>query len=66
MYKTRLFTVIILSLMVASLAPSLVSAAAGLRYDFDEVEVVYAAEFTANPVDVEPDNWVAELAGGPY
>ena len=51
--------------MVASLAPSLVSAAAGLRYDFDEVEVVYAAEFTANPVDVEPDNWVAELAGGP-
>lgn len=37
----------------------------GITYEFDEVEVLYAAEFTALPDTVEHDNWVAVLAGGP-
>ena len=36
-----------------------------VRYDFDEVEVRYAARFTAKPVQVAEDNWLALLAGGP-
>ena len=33
-------------------------------YGFDEVEVRYAGRFTAHPVDVREDNWLAVLAGG--
>ncbi len=36
-----------------------------VKYEFDEVEVRYAARFTANPVQVAKDNWLALLAGGP-
>ena len=36
-----------------------------VRYDFDEVVVRYAARFTAKPVQVAEDNWLALLAGGP-
>ncbi|HIH19677.1 TPA: hypothetical protein HA244_00215 [Candidatus Micrarchaeota archaeon] len=38
--------------------------AEAVRYDFDDVEVLYAAEFTAKPVSVSADNWLVELAGG--
>jgi hypothetical protein len=61
----RRLTVIGLSLLGVLLSASLVYAAEGVKYDFDEVEVVYATEFTASPINVEADNWVAELAGGP-
>ena len=33
-------------------------------YEFDSVEVRYAAQFTALPPNVKPDNWLAALAGG--
>jgi len=61
----RRLTVISLSLLICLLSASIVYAAEGVKYDFDEVEVVYATEFTASPINVEADNWVAELAGGP-
>jgi hypothetical protein len=34
------------------------------RYEFDEINVIYAAEFAAKPSDVKPDNWLAKIAGG--
>lgn len=34
------------------------------RYEFDEVNVVYAAEFTAKPINVNPNNWLVQIAGG--
>ncbi len=37
----------------------------GLKYEFDEVEVVFAAEFTAKPVSAEANNWFTDIAGGP-
>ncbi len=30
----------------------------------DVIEVIYAAEFTANPTNVESDSWIVEIAGG--
>ena len=33
-------------------------------YSFDSIEVIYAAEFTATPLSVEPDSWIVELASG--
>ncbi len=39
--------------------------AEGIVYDFDEVEVVYAAEFTITPIGTDTDNWLVQLAGGP-
>lgn len=54
-----------LSLIVACFFFTLfVFAGEEIRYDFDEVEVIYAAEFNANPVNVQEGNWLAELAGG--
>src|SRR3989338_2917246 len=38
--------------------------AEAVRYDFDSVEVLYAAEFTAKPVSVTADNWLVELSSG--
>lgn len=35
-----------------------------VKYDFDEVEVNYAAKFTAVPVRVSPDAWIVNLTGG--
>ena len=49
---------------VCFLFSSFVFAGEEVRYDFDDVEVIYAAKFTANPVNVQADNWLAELAGG--
>jgi hypothetical protein len=51
-------------LTVCLLLVSFVFAAEGIKYEFDEVEVVYAAEFTAKSMNVEANNWLAELAGG--
>ena len=44
--------------LASLLAPEVVT------YEFDEVEVKYASKFTAQPQSMEPDNWLAELAGG--
>ncbi|MBI2515050.1 hypothetical protein HYV91_02610 [Candidatus Wolfebacteria bacterium] len=41
-----------------------VSVAQSIRYDFDEVEVRYAAEFTARSANVDPGNWIVQIAGG--
>gem|GEM_PF-1508896 len=36
-----------------------------LKYDFDRIEVVYAAEFTAYPQITSAEHWLTLLAGGP-
>lgn len=47
------------------LVSSIAFAAETIRYDFDEVNVLYAAEFTAKPQGtIAPDSWIAEVAGG--
>lgn len=35
-----------------------------LTYDFDQVQVDFAAEFIVSPVSVEGNNWFTEIAGG--
>ena len=50
--------------LAALIAFSAVFAAEGIRYDFDDVEVRYAAEFTARPISVDPNNWIVQIAGG--
>ncbi len=45
-------------------ASGAVFAQEGVKYEFDEVEVKYAAEFTATPVSVGADNWIVGIAGG--
>lgn len=42
---------------------TIVLAADGIKYDFDQVEVVHAAEFVAKPLNMN-NNWLAALAGG--
>ncbi len=49
---------------VALITIGVVFAAEGIKYDFDDVEVRYAAEFTAKPVSVDPNNWIVQIAGG--
>jgi len=47
------------------LVSSTAFAAETIRYDFDEVNVLYAAEFTAKPEGtIDPDSWIAATAGG--
>ena len=35
-----------------------------ITYTFNDVEVLYAAEFQVTPVAVEENNWFTEIAGG--
>lgn len=44
---------------------SVVFAAEGITYDFDEVNVLYATEFTAKPIDGTDykNTWVADISG---
>lgn len=56
-------TLIVLGLISMVLLFAL-ALAESIRYDFDEVEVVYAAEFTARSTNVASDNWLAQIAGG--
>lgn len=58
----KLYFITFFSLIAISI--SVVFAAESIRYDFDEVEVKYATEFTANPVNIESDNWIVQIAGG--
>ena len=60
MKKLSFITVISLGLV----AVGAVFAAESVKYDFDDVEVEYAAEFTAEPTSVDPDNWIVQIAGG--
>ncbi len=60
MKKLSLVVIVLVSLVTISV----VFAAESIRYDFDEVEVNYAAEFTAKPVSVDPNNWIVQVAGG--
>ncbi len=50
--------------LVSLVTVGVVFAAESIRYDFDDVEVRYAAEFTAKPVSVDPNNWIVQIAGG--
>ena len=54
----------ILIITFALINVGVVFAAESIRYDFDDVEVKYAAEFTAKPVSVEANNWIVQIAGG--
>lgn len=60
MRKLTFITIISLALITVGV----VFAAEIVKYDFDEVEVEYAAKFTARPVNVDPDNWIVQIAGG--
>ena len=60
MKKLLLITIILLALITVGT----VFAAESIKYDFDDVEVKYAAEFTAKPINVDPDNWIVQIAGG--
>lgn len=40
--------------------------AGDLRYDFDEVEVLLGAAFSAIPTSVPVANWSTDIAGGPH
>lgn len=58
-------------ILIAVIAFALVAAgvdAQSVRYDFDDVEVKYAAEFTARPIakpgTVDAENWIVRVAGG--
>lgn len=43
---------------------SIIFAEKSISYDFDKIEVAYAAQFTIKPVNVEADSWLVEVAGG--
>lgn len=60
MKKISLIAITALTLITVGV----VFAVESIKYDFDEVEVKYAAEFTAKPVSVDPDNWIVQIAGG--
>lgn len=60
MKKISLITIAALTLITIGV----VFAAESIKYDFDDVEVKYAAEFTAKPVSVDSDNWIVQIAGG--
>jgi hypothetical protein len=40
------------------------ASAENITYNFDQVDVKYAAEFTAQPHNVDSNNWIAQIAGG--
>ena len=50
--------------LVSLITAGVVFAAESIKYDFDDVEVKYAAEFIAKPVSVDPNNWIVSIAGG--
>lgn len=60
MKKLSIITIISLTLITVGV----VFAAESIKYDFDDVAVKYAAEFTAKPVNVDPNNWIVQIAGG--
>jgi len=62
--KRSLVPLSLLSLICVLFFAYAVIAAESIRYDFDEVEVVYAAEFTIKPKSTDADNWLVQLAGG--
>ncbi len=59
--KNLMFGILILSILSASL----VFAADSITYDFDDVNVVYAAEFEAKPTDGVDSSgtWISDIAG---
>lgn len=58
--KKLLLLLCLVSLLTLS---TIVLAADGIKYDFDQVEVVHAAEFVAKPLNKD-NNWLASLVGG--
>jgi len=60
MKKLSFITIGVVSLIIAGV----VFAAESIKYDFDDVEVKYAAEFTAKPISIDPNNWIVQIAGG--
>lgn len=56
--------IIIFSLISIFLLGLFANAQELARYEFDEVDVIYAAEFLAKPVNVNSNNWLVQIAGG--
>lgn len=50
--------------LISLISVGVVFAVESIKYDFDDVEVKYAVEFTAKPVNIDPNNWVVQIAGG--
>lgn len=58
-----MFAVLMSVIMLLQFAQ--VSAADGeIKYDFDRIEVVYAAEFAVYPRHAAADHWLTTIAGG--
>lgn len=65
MNVTRKYKLAAVLLAMLMLVPWSQAAAEGVyTYNFDKIEVVYAAEFTMYPTTAEPDHWLTQLAGG--
>ena len=58
----KIYSILLIS--VAAITLGTISTAQNITYDFDEVEVLYAAEFFAKPVNISPDAWIVQIAGG--
>ena len=58
----------LLAVAMFALGAAGIVAAQSITYDFDDVEVRYAAEFTAMPIAkpaaADPENWIVRIAGG--
>lgn len=62
-YRKFMFAVLMSVIMLLQFAQ--VSAADGeIKYDFDRIEVVYAAEFAVYPRYAAADHWLTTIAGG--
>lgn len=59
MKKLSLITIIALVLVTIGV----VLADESIKYDFDDVEVKYATEFTIRTVSVDSGNWIVQIAG---
>ena len=65
--KVVRFKMVALLLTMIMLIPLTQASAAGevYKYDFDQIKVVYAAEFTMYPDSASSEHWLIQIAGGP-
>lgn len=67
MVEVARFKLVALLLSMIMLVPLTQASAAGevYKYDFDQIRVVYAAEFTIYPESAPSEHWLTQIAGGP-
>lgn len=67
MVKFARFKLVALLISMILLVPLTQASAADevYKYDFDKIEVVYAAEFTMYPDFSSSEHWLTQIAGGP-